>query len=141
AKLPAWAAGLAQLCIGFKELEAGSVEKARDAFQAYHAMPADETQRWAFNLQPLADKLARDCNRAVTGLAEINRLQTKSDYEGALKALRALSKSSKLPTLKAVLAAREGELQKRVEEAKLATEQSQKAEKTRQAELEDQQRQ
>src|SRR5206468_8136340 len=50
--LPAWAAGQAQLCIGFKQLEAGALDKARDAFRAYHELPADDSQRWAFNLQP-----------------------------------------------------------------------------------------
>lgn len=115
-QMPAWAAGLANLTIGFKQSEAGNFDKARDAFRAYHELPVDEAQRWAFNLQPLADKLVRDCDRAATAIAEIDNFQKDGKPEAALEALRALAKKTKMAALKAALTAREGRLQKEVDE-------------------------
>ena len=127
-KLPPWAAGLAQLSMAFKHLETGAADKARDAFRAYHNMPVDETERWAFNLQPLADKLARDCDRAATVLAEIEKLESQQKFDAALTSLDSLAKNTRLPVLKAALAIREARLQRDAKEFRQRSEQSKQKE-------------
>jgi serine/threonine protein kinase len=136
AQMPGWAAGLAQLTVGFKQLEAGQFEKARDAFRKYHELPVDDAQQWAFNLQPLADTLVRDCDHAAATIKEID---SQKPVE-ALAALRAAKAKAKLPALRTALDEREPRLQKAVEDEQQQSDRAKQAAEARQREREEQQR-
>ncbi len=111
-RLPAWAAALTRLTIAFQHLDAGEFPSAAEAFRQYAKLPRDNDQRWAFNLQPLAPKLAGRCDEAATALAGIDALNKDQKFASALDAVRAAKTNTTLFALKSALIARENELEK-----------------------------
>ena len=106
-RLPAWAAAQAYVAAGFKHQEAAEFDRAAEMFRAYRKMQPDEDQRWAYNLQPLADKLARDCDGAADTLKKIANLEAEGKVVAALEALRAAISKTKIASLRVLLQQRE----------------------------------
>lgn len=111
-RLPAWAAAVARLTIAFHRLDAGEFTPAAEAFRQYAKLPRDNEQRWAFNLQPLAPKLAARCDEAATALAGIDALAKGQKFASALDAVRAAKTNATLFAFKSALVSREAELEK-----------------------------
>jgi hypothetical protein len=115
-ELPGWAKGLAHLTLGFRHLDAGQIEAARDEFRAYRELPLDETQRWAFELQPLAWRLADGCDETLRGLAQVEALEAAGKPATALELARTLKSGATLPAFRAAFEQREARLQNAIEE-------------------------
>ncbi len=115
-ELPGWANGLTQLVLGFRHLDAGRIEAARDAFRAYRDLPLDESQRWAFELQPLAARLADGCDETLRGLAQIEALEAAGKPATALELARTMESNASLPAFRAALAERQTHLQAVIEQ-------------------------
>lgn len=113
-RMPPWAAALTHLAAGFKHMEAGEFSAAADAFRRYHKLPVDDRNRWAFNLQSLADKLARQCDDAARVLELVAGLEKEEKFDTALETLQAAAKNTKLTALKAALLTREAQLEQAV---------------------------
>jgi hypothetical protein len=111
-RMEPWAAALTRFTIGFKYLDAGEFTKAAEAFRAYHKLPCASKNRWAFNLQPLAPKLASRCDEAAATLARLDTLQKEQGLATAIEAVRAAATNATLTSLKTALLMRETELDK-----------------------------
>ncbi len=131
-ELPGWANGLTQLVLGFRQLDAGRIEAARDAFRAYRDLPLDESQRWAFELQPLAGRLADGCDETLRGLAQIEALEAAGKPATALELARALESNAALPAFRAAFAERQTHLQALIEEQQRQAARAQQEQQTRQ---------
>ena len=141
-RLPSWAAGQAYVAAGFKHMEAAEFDKAAESFRAYHKMVPEEDQRWAYNLQPLAGKLARDCDNATGTLKKIGTLEADGKLDAALKVLRAVVSKTKIASLRLILQQRENRLKQQFEERQQQTDQEkQKADAERLARETEQRRQ
>jgi hypothetical protein len=75
-------------------------------------MDRDDGQRWAFNLQPLAERLARDCDAAARTLAEIDSLEKQQKFDEALTVARATAAKTSITALKAAMLTLDSQLQK-----------------------------
>jgi hypothetical protein len=111
-RMPPWAAAVASLSVGFKQVEAGRFSNAAESFRRYHKLPVDDRQRWAFNLQSLADKLARQCDSAARIMDEVDKLERDEKFGTALETLRAATTNTALTTLKTAFVARESSLER-----------------------------
>jgi serine/threonine protein kinase len=101
--MPVWAVGLSELTEGFKHIERGAFGKAAESFRSYVKTEPREDQRWAFNLQPLADGLARSCDSAVNALQNISQLEKDEKYEEALAAAQKELEAARFVALKSEL--------------------------------------
>ena len=110
-RMPAWAAALTEFTVGFKHMQAGEFSDAATEFRAYHKRERDPEQSWAFNLQPLADRLARQCDNAQQTVAEIDKLVQEKEFDRAIETLRAAREKATLTALKTKLMAREQEIE------------------------------
>ncbi len=110
-RMQPWAVAQTRLVAGFKHMTAGEFDKAAESFREYQKMPRDDQQQWAFNLNPLAERLAKDCDGAARVLSEIDALQKEQKYKEAFEKLNAATTSTKLTALKAALLARKPALQ------------------------------
>jgi hypothetical protein len=115
-ELPGWAQGLARLTLGLRHLEAGQLEAAREQFRAYRQQPLDETQRWAFELQPLAWRLADASEETLRGLAQIQALEAAGKPATALELARTLESNAAWPAFRAAFAERQSHLQTLIEQ-------------------------
>jgi len=111
-RLPPWAAALARFTAGFKYLEIDEFEKAATSFREYRKLDRTDDQQWAFNLQVLADKLARQCDQAAGTMADIETLTKGGKYEDALAKLSAAATNASLSALKLALLAKQPDLQR-----------------------------
>lgn len=102
-RLPAWAAAIADLTAGFKQREAGEFQKAAGLFRHYSALAHTDRDKWAFQLMPLAERLATDCDNAAATLAQIEALRDEEKLEEALNTLRSASEKATWPALKTAL--------------------------------------
>ena len=84
---PGWAIDFGHMLRGLKHLSAGQLDAARVAFDQYRQLPPDPNQRWAYALQPLAQKLAGEISRIPATLADIDRLQQAGKFDAALNAV------------------------------------------------------
>ena len=116
--LPPWAAGLARLCLGFKLRDGGQFQAAAESFRAYTKVEHPDEQKWAFALQPLAEKLAGDCDGAAATLDSIDKLKADDKPEEALTALHAAVEKTTSVALKTALTSREASLQEALKEQK-----------------------
>jgi hypothetical protein len=114
-RMPPWAAALASLTVGFKQMEDGELAGAAASFSRYHKLPADDHQRWAFNLQALGEKLARQCAAAARALDDVDKLEKEGKFGPALEALRSVGTNATLTALKTTLLTRESQLQQAIE--------------------------
>ena len=126
---PGWAADFSQLLRGLKHLSAGQLDVAQAAFDKYRQLPPDPGQRWAYALQPLAQKLADEIGRIPAALADFDRLQQAGKFDDALQAVNAARNRLPFTGFKAQLDEREAVIlkaqqaaQQKLEEAKRAAE-------------------
>ena len=134
ARMPAWAKALTYLCTGFKHLEEGDLAPAAEFFHRYATVPPTDNDRWAFQMQPLADKLARNCDHALELLREVGELQTAGKVEPANERLQQAIHDTPSSMIKPVLEKRAASLQPAL--AQLAAErEKQRAEEARRREL------
>jgi len=110
-RLPQWAAGMVEFSSGLKRMEAAKFESAGLAFRRYLAFQPDASQRWAFRLRPLAEKLAGDCETATKILKEIDDLSLEGKYEAALAMIQATEAKPVSASLRSVLRDRKTRLQ------------------------------
>jgi tetratricopeptide (TPR) repeat protein len=117
-RMPPWAVALTRFTAGFKYLDLGEFEKAAASFREYRKLdrPADEP--WAFDLQPLADKLARQSDQAAATMSGIDSLGKAGKYRDALAKLNAASTNTDLTGLKQALLARQPELERAATQAR-----------------------
>lgn len=111
AKMPAWAAGLSYLTAGLKHREAGNFQQAGQSLRHYTTLEHPDGDKWAFNLRPLAEKLAADCEAAATTLAQIATLQQEEKFEEALNTVHTAGETATWEALKTALNALEAPLQ------------------------------
>lgn len=109
--LPQWAAGMVEVSAGLKRMDVAKFESAALSFRRYLAFQPDTRQRWAFMLQPLAEKLAVDCETAAWVLKEVDDLSREGKYEAALAAVRVAEAGPVLASLQGILHDREMGLQ------------------------------
>ena len=102
-RLPAWAAGLSEFTLGFKHLQAGDLSAAAQAFRRYKSRPPDPQQRWAFALQPLADRFAGQCDEATRALVDMGKLADQGKPAEALTLLKAALAKASLSQVQALL--------------------------------------
>jgi len=124
-----WAADFAQMLRGLKHLSAGQLDAARTDFDKYRQLTPDPSQRWAYALQPLAQKLVGEINRIPVALADLDRLQQAGKFDEALQALNTARTKLPLAGFKVQLDEREAGIlkaqqaaQQKLEEAKRAAE-------------------
>ena len=132
-RMPGWAAALTYFSSGFKHLEAGEIEPTIRNFRLYLNLPVDDTQRWVFNLRPLADRLVRDCQRASDQLAEADRLQKAGQFTQALAKLTA---PANLSTLRPQFDKRRADIEAAIAAQQKAAEQAKQQEEQHRRELE-----
>jgi hypothetical protein len=110
-RMPPWAAALTRFTAGFKHLDLGEFEKAASSFGEYHKLERAREQPWAFSLQALAEKLARQSDRAAAILAGIDALSKAGKQEEALASLNAASTNANFAALKQALLAEQPDLE------------------------------
>lgn len=115
-QMPPWAAALTHLTAGFKHIEKAEFDQAAAAFRAYKDMPPDDAQQWAFNLQPLADKLAHECDNAAHTLAAFSRLKQDGKLDEAMQTLQDAAAKTKIASFKTLLEQDETQLQQALDE-------------------------
>jgi LSD1 subclass zinc finger protein len=117
-RMPPWAVALTRFTAGFKYLDLGEFEKAAASFREYRKLDRAADQPWAFYLQPLADKLARQCDEAAVTMSAIDSLGKAGKYADALAKVNAALTNENLAGLKQALLARQPELQRAAAEAR-----------------------
>jgi hypothetical protein len=122
-RMPPWAAGVTFLGSGLKHLQAGDLPRATGALHAYDRLPFGEQRHWVFVLQPLAARLAGECDAAIKALNESVKQQQQNNHEAALATIRAALNNAKLAPVQAQLREREALIQKAVDEARRRQEQ------------------
>jgi hypothetical protein len=115
-RLPVWANSITFLGWGLKHLQAGDLPRAADGLHGYERLPYGESRAWVFVLQPLAARLAGECDLALKALTESAKQQKQNKPEDALATIRAALKVAQLKVVQAKLREREAELQKAVDE-------------------------
>jgi serine/threonine protein kinase len=127
--MPGWAMGLSKLVVGFKEIEQGKYAEAAAVLRAYASIEPAKDQQWAFNLQPLAKRLATNCDSAIKTLQEVTRLESAKDYISAIDVARKASERTQFAALKSELQDRIARLNSLIEaaQAKQAEEELRKA--------------
>ncbi len=117
-RMPPWAVALTRFTAGFKYLDLGEFEEAAASFREYRKLdrPADEP--WAFDLQPLADKLARQSDQAAATMSAIDSLGRAGKCQDALAELNAASTNTDLTGLKQALLAKQPELERAAAQAR-----------------------
>ncbi len=129
-RMPAWAAALSRVSIGFKYLENRQLHQAEQAFQAYATMPRDERHGWAFQLQPLARRLAQQCRRAQALIRQADELTQSGRPDEAQRRYRS-SRPSFPPLIQPLLEDKETALASALDQLKARRE----AERRRQEKL------
>ena len=104
-RMPPWAVALTRFTAGFKHLDLAEFDKAAASFREYRKLDRAREQPWAFSLQALADKFARQCDQAVMTIAEIDSLSKAGKYEEALARLNAATATAGLAALRQALVA------------------------------------
>lgn len=117
-RMAPWAVALTRFTAGFKHLDLGEFEKAAAAFREYRKLDQSAGAPWKFNLQPLADKLAGQCDQAAVTMSAIDSLGRAGKYEDALAKLNAALTKADLVGLKRALLAKQPELESAVAEAR-----------------------
>jgi serine/threonine protein kinase len=110
-QMPPWAAALTHLTAGFKHIEKGQFDRAAAAFRDYKEMTPDDAQQWAFNLQPLADRLAHECDYAAHTLATVSQLKQAGKLGEAMQTLQDAAAKTKIASFKTMLEQDEAQLQ------------------------------
>jgi hypothetical protein len=130
--MPPWAAGLSQFVIGLKHWEKGNFGPAITAARAYQKMEIDPAQRWAFQFQPLAERLASDSETTLKRLEQIRDLQSKGNSDEALLRIRSFLEKTRHEVLRARLQKIERQIQQeKDEQAKQEAAAKQRAEEER----------
>ncbi len=140
-RMPAWAKALSYVSLAFRHLESGELDAAIGAFRHYQQMPPTDDQRWVYNLQPLTEKLARQCEQVRDQLVQIDRLEAQSQYRDALKLLQEARSKNPPALLRPVLEQREPRLQDGLKKQQEQADQARAEEERRRAEEEERQRQ
>ena len=132
--LPKWAAALTTLTLGLKHLEAGEFAPAAAQFQQYATAKPQSFQRWAYQLQPLAENLAQQCEAAAGTFAKITTLEKAGQLTDALALASNPVARVRFAVFKTQLQERTDRLQKAIEDRKTQaeTEQHQREEQERQ---------
>lgn len=138
--MPAWAGALSALVSGFKHLEQHDFAAAAAAFRQYAEMEKDPSQPWAFHLQPLAERLAKECDRTIAALAELDAQVLAGKFDEAVEQANDLRQRTTLPGLSLLLAKKLGEIEQAQAEKRRQQEQLAAAELQRQRELEERER-
>jgi serine/threonine protein kinase len=102
-RMPPWAGALTRFTASFRYLGSGEFDKAAASFRQYNELHPTTDEPWAFNLQELAGKLARQSDLAAATIAEIDSLSKAGKYGDALAALDAASNKNGLAALKQAL--------------------------------------
>ncbi len=110
-RMPPWAAALTRFMAGFKHLDLGEFDKAASSFSEYRKLDRTKEQPWAFSLQALADKYARQSDQAAATVAEIDALSKAGKYQEALAKLNVASTNANLAALKQALLAEQPDLE------------------------------
>jgi len=110
-RMAPWAVALTRFTAGFKYLDLGEFEKAAAAFREYGKPDRSTEAPWKFNLQPLAERLAGQCDQAAVTVSEIDSLGRAGKYDDALAKLIAASTNTDLAGLKQALLAKQPELE------------------------------
>ena len=118
-RMPPWAVALTRFTAGFKYLDLGEFEKAAASFREYRKLDRPAGEPWAFNLQPLPDKLARQCDQAAVTMSGIDSLGKAGKYEDALAKLNAALANAELTGLKQALRAKQPELERAAAQARV----------------------
>jgi hypothetical protein len=118
-RMPPWAVALARFTAGFKYLDLGEFEKAAASFREYGKLDRSAAPPWKFNLQPLAERFARQCDQAAVTVSGIDSLGRAGKYEDALAKLNATSTNTDLAGLKQALLAKQPELERAAAEARV----------------------
>jgi serine/threonine protein kinase len=144
---PAWVTALVQLVAGIKQVDAGELEAARRTLRAAQQVPVDAAHRWAFALQPLADRLAREIEGLPAFFAKVDEQIAAGQFDAATKALRDQRNKTRIAAYRQQIAQREAaivEAQKQAsaeaEAARQAAEAERRAAEARQREAEEQAR-
>lgn len=140
-RMPPWAAALSQLSIGFRQMDEGEFGAAAESFRRYQKLPADDRQRWAFNLQSLADKLTRQCDGAARIVEEVSNLEKEGKVGTALETLRTAATNTAFATLKTVLLNRESQLERAFEQQREQSDQAQEEAERQRREREEKEQQ
>ena len=128
-KWPDWAAAFSQIVIALRQ-------PTTPALRAYQNLPVNETQRWAYTLQPLAKKIADEIESIPATVNSITQKKTAGDLAGALQQLRDVHSQTKLSALKTQLDQLEaGLLQLQADAEKKIADQKRADEEARQAEI------
>jgi hypothetical protein len=140
-RLPPWAVALTRFTAGFKYLEKSEFEKAATSFREYRKLDRTAGQQWAFNLQALADKLARQCDQAAGTMADIDTLAKSGKYDDALTRLNVAATNATLSALKLALLAKQPDLERAAAQDREKGQQERQEAETKRHEQEEQYRQ
>lgn len=110
--MPPWARALTAFSLGLKYLENADLTRAVYFLEFYVNLPPDDTERWAFNLRPLADRIVRNCQRTEELLAEVTRLRRDGHVAEAMqKITTAIEARQTMRVLRPLLEKHRAELQ------------------------------
>ncbi len=110
-QMPAWAQALSLVSLGFRHLENGDLNRAIDSFGRYQQLAPAADQRWVYRVQPLTDKLTRQCEQVRTVLGRLDQLAQEQKYPEALARLREIQRGNPPSLLRPLLTQREAPLQ------------------------------
>ncbi len=127
-RMPSWAAALTHLTAGFKHIEGNEYAAAAEEFRQYKGMATDDKQSWAFNLQPLADKLAHECDNAALTLDKIAKLKKDGKPDELMELLKSAEAKTRIASVKMLLGQDEADLQKTIDQSRQQQEQQEKQE-------------
>lgn len=82
-RLPGWAAALAEVTLAFKDLEKQRLAPASQRFRRYALREPSRPERWVYALQPLAQRLADQCDQALRAAADVTALLEQNQPEQA----------------------------------------------------------
>ena len=96
---------------GLKHLDLGEFQKAAASFREYRKQDRAAGEPWAFDLQPLTDKLAHQSDQAEATMSGIDILGKAGKYQEALAELNGALTNTDLAGLKRALLAKRPELE------------------------------
>ena len=121
-RMSPWAVAVMRFTAGFKHLDLGEFEKAAASFRECGQQDRPAAPPWKFNLQPLADRLAGQCDQAAATMSGIDSLGKARKYEDALAKLNTALANANLTGLKRALRAKQPELERAAAQAREKTE-------------------
>ncbi len=127
-RMPAWATALTHLTAGFKHIEGNEYAAAAEEFRQYKGVETDDKQSWAFNLRPLADKLAHECDNAALTLDKIARLKKDGKPDEVMELLKSAEAKTRIASFKTLLGQDEADLQKTIDQTRQQQQQQEKQE-------------